>query len=101
VRSAERFTVAHAVGPTLGAFSPASGAPGTEVTLAALGFGPDATVRLGGKLCPIVERGPDRLVVTIPDGAPGRAAFTVPDERGRRYRTSQQFEVVLGRQSPF
>jgi hypothetical protein len=98
--SAEPFTVARAT-PLVGAFVPASGPPGTQVVLAAAGFGPAAVVRLGGRTCAILERGADRFVVVVPEGATGRASFTVVDEDGRRYHTAREFDVVLGRQSPF
>src|SRR5262249_56930421 len=95
----EPFTVARGV-PALGAFAPASGAPGTQVMLAASGFGPTAVVRLGGRTCNVVERGADRLVVVVPEGATGRATFPVVGDDGRRYPPPPASEAVLGPRPP-
>lgn len=51
-------------------FSPVSGPPGTRVSIRGSGFLQGDVVMLGGRQLGIEQGGPDRLQVTIPDGAP-------------------------------
>jgi hypothetical protein len=58
--------------PTITAVEPASGAPGTEVTIRGTRFGTERgllAVRLGERTIPLRVVEPERLVVTIPEGS--------------------------------
>ncbi len=86
--------------PVIAGFAPAGGPVNTQVTLEGGPFSPAAQVWFGNLQCPIASRGPNRLVVSIPPGANGRAPFTVTDAQGARAVSGQQFLVVLPPSGP-
>jgi hypothetical protein len=94
VRSGQAFEVTPPP-PQPGRFAPTSGMVGTRVTLDGAWFPPGAQVWFRDVACPIVSRGPRRLVFTIPPGAAGRAPFVITDEHGGRVATTTAFEVLL------
>lgn len=96
-RSADAYRVTSgASAASVGGFTPRSGRPGTEVTLAVHGLGADVEIWFGDARCPVLGREAQRIVFAIPDGAAGRGPFILVDEGGRRSATAELFEVRVG-----
>lgn len=74
---------------------PASAAPGEEVTITGLQFMQGARVWLGGTEATgvRVETG-DRIVVTVPDHAPGKVSVMIRDPDGREVSRARSFTYV-------
>jgi hypothetical protein len=94
VESASEFVVTTA--PVVARFTPASGAPGTQVALQGDHFGTSmdtVTVTLGGATCPLASVGPTLIALRIPDNASsGRFQVTVRNQGSGE--SSTDFEVL-------
>ncbi len=69
--------------PHITGISPASGPPGTEVTITGSYFRPGATVLVGGVEASIVSEEGDRIVVVVGPHRPGRVSVEVRNRDGR------------------
>ncbi|MEM9191293.1 MAG: IPT/TIG domain-containing protein [Myxococcota bacterium] len=81
--------------PFIASFSPARGAPGSEVIIAGNGFGNNlgiVTVRLGGRPMSLRSVSDGRIVALVPDGAPS-GPITVDVRLQGTSRSAQSFEV--------
>jgi hypothetical protein len=95
-RSEAPFIVGTTVAePALRGFTPASGPPGSEVTLDGTALGADARVSYGDQALPIVaRRGAEALTVVVPRGATASAPFVVSTRSGTT-RSASWFKLEL------
>jgi hypothetical protein len=80
--------------PVVASFAPTAGPYGTRVEIKGSGFMNGDQVLFNGKALPISELGPERLVVSIPQGAT-TDFFTVQRPGGVAARSRGKFKVVL------
>lgn len=78
--------------PVILRFSPTFGAPGTRVEIEGNNFASGDQVLLGQRPLAIAELGPNRIVVTIPEGATSDY-FVVARPGGKQDRSKTRFEV--------
>ncbi|HLU43819.1 MAG TPA: alpha-amylase family glycosyl hydrolase [Natronosporangium sp.] len=78
--------------PQLGSVAPTLTRAGNQLTIEGRGFGSSGTVRIGGVVAPVTSWSANRIVVTVPNGAPtGLRSVTVTTTGG----TSNGYEVSV------